>query len=383
MRIFFLSFLLQVALVATAQDRTLTIHQADGTVTSLTASALDSIIFEPAPVVHEYVDLGLPSGTLWATCNVGAATEADPGEYYAWGEVQTKTGYLSDWSDYLWFDSDQKLITKYCADQTYGIYDGILFLQPEDDAASVLWGAEWKTPTYEEFMELSNRATWTYEQRTTSDGKTIQGAKVTGPNNNSIFLPAAGYFAARQLYLLSGLGLYWCADLSNANAAFASYWGFTPQGGSKPAINQEWGLTSRAIGQPVRPVRKALRTLPANPKNVLNIHQTSGSVVTYAFSEHPVLTYSGTVLVITTNQVKVEYPVADIVKLDFGGQSSDIETVSVRASQGDLRIFNLKGQLLHTVPADAEKGTADIFDKLPAGVYVVKNGSETSKIQKL
>ena len=86
---------------------------------------------------HEYVDLGLPSGTLWATCNVGAETPESIGSYFAWGETSTKADY--DWSTYKYCNGSENTLTKYCNDANYG-YNGysdeLVVLQPEDDAAT-------------------------------------------------------------------------------------------------------------------------------------------------------------------------------------------------------------------------------------------------------
>ena len=87
---------------------------------------------------REYVDLGLPSGTMWATCNIGANYPEDYGDYYAWGETETKSNY--DWSTYKWCKGSEDTLTKYCTDNDYGTVDNKTVLDPEDDAAHVKWG---------------------------------------------------------------------------------------------------------------------------------------------------------------------------------------------------------------------------------------------------
>jgi len=103
---------------------------------------------------HEYVDLGLPSGTLWATCNVGATTPEGYGDYFAWGETTPKETY--NWMTYKWGSGNEsdgwlyRELTKYCSDSTYGLYgfhDNLTELLPEDDAATANWGNGWRTPT--------------------------------------------------------------------------------------------------------------------------------------------------------------------------------------------------------------------------------------------
>ena len=101
---------------------------------------------------HEYVDLGLPSGTLWATCNVGADTPESYGDYFAWGETEPKTTY--DWSTYKYCVGEYDRLTKYCSDTTYGyngFTDNLYVLQLSDDAASVNWGEGWRMVSEEAF----------------------------------------------------------------------------------------------------------------------------------------------------------------------------------------------------------------------------------------
>jgi hypothetical protein len=139
---------------------------------------------------HGYVDLGLPSGTLWATCNVGADTPEGYGDYFAWGETTSKSSY--EWNTYLYYNGEG--ITKYSES------DGLTTLLPEDDAATANWGPDWRIPTYEEWRELSNNTTVTW---TTKNG--VEGRLFTASNGNSLFLPTAGgRFTS---------GFYWSSSL--------------------------------------------------------------------------------------------------------------------------------------------------------------------------
>ncbi|MBQ5926152.1 MAG: fimbrillin family protein [Paludibacteraceae bacterium] len=148
---------------------------------------------------HEWVDLGLPSGLKWATCNVGATTPEGCGDYFAWGEVEPKTTY--NWITYKYCVDDEDNLTKYSINSTYGDYgkDGFIdnktILDPEDDAATVNWGGAWRMPTTAEQQELIDNCTWDW---TTQNG--VEGHKVTGPNGNSIFLPLTGYMFEGTLY---------------------------------------------------------------------------------------------------------------------------------------------------------------------------------------
>ena len=130
---------------------------------------------------HIYVDLGLPSGLKWATCNIGADKPEDYGDYFAWGETETKSTYTVDNSATYGLSISQL--------QSQGIINVDNNLTPSHDAAAVNWGGSWRMPTKTEQEELINNCTWTWP---TQNG--VYGCKVTGPNGNSIFLPAAGCY---------------------------------------------------------------------------------------------------------------------------------------------------------------------------------------------
>jgi hypothetical protein len=134
---------------------------------------------------YEFVDLGLPSGLLWATKNIGAATPEDYGYYFAWGETDIKESYY--WGTYRYCNGSPVTLTKYCNSYEYGQVDNKNTLDEEDDAAIQNWGKPWRTPTLSETQELINNCSWNY---TSKNG--IYGYTVTGPNGNSFFLPAAG-----------------------------------------------------------------------------------------------------------------------------------------------------------------------------------------------
>ena len=164
------------------------------------------------PNGHEYVDLGLPSGALWATCNVGATTALELGDFYAWGETETKDVY--SWATYKWCDGDdvsttnQSLI-KYCDRGALGRLDGKISLEIEDDVAHVKWGGDWHIPTREEFQELIDYCTFDYDWL--NEEQTIEGFKITGRNGNSIIMPAAGY--RNDATYKSDQFFYWSATL--------------------------------------------------------------------------------------------------------------------------------------------------------------------------
>ena len=135
---------------------------------------------------HEYVDLGLPSGLKWATCNVGATTPEEYGNYYAWGETISKTEYTKE----------------NCV--TYGVDIDSISDNADYDAARANWGSTWRLPTDPELFELQDNCIWRW---TTQNG--VVGMKVIGPNGNSIFFPAAGYCDSTSKRSVGFAGYYW------------------------------------------------------------------------------------------------------------------------------------------------------------------------------
>ena len=134
---------------------------------------------------HEYVDLGLPSGTLWATCNVGASKPEEFGDYFAWGEIEPRASYDDN---YKW-NKDGRY-TKYCASSDWGNVDNQLELLPEDDAATANWGSDWCTPSKDQFNELI-KSDYTTIAQATQNG--VDGWKITSKKNGkTLFFPTAG-----------------------------------------------------------------------------------------------------------------------------------------------------------------------------------------------
>ncbi len=192
----------------------------------------------------EYVDLGLPSGTLWATCNVGASSPEEYGDYFAWGETEPKDYY--EWSTYKWCNGSETTMTKYCTKSSYG-YNGFVDnkteLDSEDDAAYVNWGPSWRMPTTEQQQELINNCSSVW---TTQNG--VNGRLFTGPNGNSLFLPAAGYCWNESLYGVGSHGDYWSRTLFSSYPGLAYYLSFS-------SGDVRWSYYYRGSGHAVRAVR--------------------------------------------------------------------------------------------------------------------------------
>ena len=158
---------------------------------------------------YAYVNLGLPSGLLWATCNVGADTPEGYGDYFAWGETRPKDGY--DWDNYVYCDDVYSQLIKYCNNSNYGyngFTDNLTTLLPDDDAATVTWGNGWLLPTKEEWEELHENTTHTWY---TLNG--VNGYLFTAANGNSLFLPAAGSQLGDNFIGEGNGGFYWSSSL--------------------------------------------------------------------------------------------------------------------------------------------------------------------------
>ncbi len=163
------------------------------------------------------VDLGLPSGLLWAECNLGASSSEEYGNYYAWGETSPKSSY--SWSNYKWCNGSETSLTKYNTLSANGTVDNKTVLDPEDDAATVALGDGWYTPTYADFSELCNTSncTWSF---TTQKG--VSGCLFTSVNNgNTLFLPLAGGYQATTLF--TGFGYYWTSVMSSSQPQYAAF----------------------------------------------------------------------------------------------------------------------------------------------------------------
>ena len=192
-------------------------------------------------IKNEAVDLGLPSGIKWATCNVGATKPEEYGGYYAWGETEEKEDY--SWETYKWCNGSYDSMTKYCTSSSSCTVDYKTVLDPEDDVAHVKWGGSWRMPTEAEQDELRNNCTWTW---TTQNG--VYGYKVTSKTNgNSIFFPAAGYRRGTKLNDSGSGGDYWSCSLYGGYSCYAYDMGFY-------SGNYVWYYGYRYYGFSVRPV---------------------------------------------------------------------------------------------------------------------------------
>ncbi|MBQ0156058.1 MAG: hypothetical protein KBT22_05730 [Bacteroidales bacterium] len=176
---------------------------------------------------HEYVDLGLPSGTLWATCNVGASTPEEFGDYYSLGEPYTKAAYSV-------VRKDPVLVNKVLAD--------------ECDAAYVMWGNGWCTPTKAIYDELIKQC-----KKETTEINGVKGCLFTGPNGNTMFLPFSGYRSQYNLVSGGELGYYWT---SSVESIYSYYFLYMSETTSLNVSTRQSPHPDEGFGLPIRPIKK-------------------------------------------------------------------------------------------------------------------------------
>ena len=192
---------------------------------------------------HTYVDLGLPSGTLWATCNLGANLPEEYGDYFAWGETQPKDNF--SWTNYQYCMGSFNTLTKYCNNPDIGyngFTDDLTTLEPSDDAATANWGDDWRMPTDEEWQELYQNTTVTW---TTRNG--VNGRLFTASNGNSIFLPASGYRNESTPEATGIIGDYWTSSLDTDYPSGALSFFFNSSNYYISFCNRLYGRNVRAV----------------------------------------------------------------------------------------------------------------------------------------
>ena len=209
---------------------------------------------------HEWVDLGLPSGILWATCNVGASQPEEYGDYYAWGDTEPNYTSLDPmtwksgkeegftWTSYKFrISGDSSAATpvqlsKYNTSDTYGQIDNLTSLELTDDAARANWGGSWRMPTIDEWAELMDNCTWT---EVTHNG--VLGRLVTGSNANSIFIPAAGGMGSAKFLSPGKSVYYWSSSLYTRIPYNAWYFTFSEYGLHRGHQQRYYGFSVRPV----------------------------------------------------------------------------------------------------------------------------------------
>lgn len=200
------------------------------------------------PTEAEAIDLGLPSGTLWAPYNIGAERPQDVGNYFAWGET---TGYnegktIFNDKTYKWCQGTFTSLTKYNTDPKNGDVDNLTELELADDAAYVCWGSNWITPTNDQLKELVDPKNTTCSH--TTMGKTAGMMIISNTNSNMLFIPFAGTYLDGDCYDLGEGGYYWSRDLSSYNTISAFSASGSEDGWCQDSWANRWsGLSVRAV----------------------------------------------------------------------------------------------------------------------------------------
>ena len=281
---------------------------------------------------HDYIDLGLPSGTLWATYNVGATKPTEFGDYFAWGETEPKEVY--DWNTYKYAKAsftDNFLekwqldtLTKYNTGKEYpGTIDDFTTLLPEDDAATANWGGEWRMPTNEELKELTENCEFNW---TEING--VSGTKFTAKNGNFVFFPAAGYRYNSRISNTVGInGVYWSSslfeeeddDAYNLMLSTRSGYSFAP-------IERHNGLSVRPV------VNKNVTGYSTISSQALQVYVANGTI--YVVDAQP---------------------------------------------NAKIQVFEMNGKIVASGTTDAN-GSEEIKQSVSKGVYVVTDGNQSTKV---
>lgn len=282
---------LLIALQASAQGWR--VYKSDNTKVDFPYEKMNSLVVYEASE-HTAVDLGLPSGTKWATCNVGASSPEENGDYYAWGETVTKSVY--DWSTYAPGGStlssenacgtSADLIYQQCGGKNADV-SGTKY-----DVAFVKWGSKWKTPTNAQHRELVDNCTWTW---TTLNG--VNGYNIVGPNGNGIFLPATGYRYSTISASVGSFGLYWSSTISEFNFDCTYSLSFSPEG------HFAFVCYDRVRGGSIRPIL-GVETIPVTTYD-LTISATGNGYVSYSGNSFRKSTYTYTVNSGTSHNITI------------------------------------------------------------------------------
>lgn len=201
--------------------------------------AIDRVDYNKRP--YEYVDLGLPSGTLWSTKNLGASSPEDYGDYYAWGELAPKSAYTVE--NYRFYDENSETPTRIFS--KYNYTDAKIILDPEDDAANVIIGNDWNIPTYPQFEELIDYDNTSWDCDAVLNG--VSGCLFTSKiNGNTLFVPYAGGINRYGSFGQGENFLLWGNQLEYDDCAIALV------NGESPYIQDDG--TFRYFGYSIRPV---------------------------------------------------------------------------------------------------------------------------------
>ena len=274
------------------------------------------------------IDLGLPSGTKWACCNVGATTPEGYGGYYAWGETEEKDYY--DWSTYIHCDGSVET----CHDL------GTDIAGTQYDVAHVKWGGSWVMPSHDQQVELLDNCS---SEWTTVNG--VKGRIFTGSNGGSVFLPAAGIHRSDNLTNVSSHGCYWSSTLFWVSKYYAHEFRFV----SDTVICNHGSY--RYVGQSVRPV-----VVPVPPVPHLTLSESEVYLKVWHGTSVEVISGSGSYTVESSDEYVASVYVEDNFIWIWGEYEGEAtitvtdtqtgETVTIEVYVYDAPSFSLSEEFL-------------------------------------
>lgn len=210
-------------------------------------------------VDYEVVDLGLPTGNLWATCNIGADSPEKSGSFFAWGEIKEKQDY--EWATYAWANGDRLSINKYCTNPSFSFDESIIDKKTElelaDDAANAILGSEWFIPTTSDFQELLTSRNCTAKWcKLNGIGGYLFTSVRKGHEGNSIFIPLSGMIDGKSTRFENTYGWYWCNSLryDSLNKSYTTTEGSVLCLEHTQLENKTINSRQRSVGLPIRPV---------------------------------------------------------------------------------------------------------------------------------
>lgn len=279
------------------------------------------------------IDLGLPSGVLWGSCNVGASHPWEYGDYFAWGETSPKTSYA--WNGYFYWAGSGNRVKKYVLDADFGTVDNLSTLDENDDVASTALGEKFRMPTSQDFSELQRYGKWTWTQM-----EGVWGYEVKSTiNGKTIFLPAAGLMNGMNLASSGRFGYYWSASLNGKM--------------SNEGVNLTFGSTeysisgmTRYFGCPVRPVfgdryEGIIVTSIILDPTVLEL--AVGQTATVACSVYPVNATNPKVTWTSSNPKVASVTSDGVIKGVSVGEATIIATTVQGGLTASCEVFVVKG----------------------------------------
>lgn len=251
--------------IETAQDAKCSTVQTQQTKTNITTQKPTTYVVNKNAI--QAVDLGL--SVKWASCNLGATKPYEYGYYYAWGETTPKGKYT--WDTYQYCKGTEVSLTKYNSLAAYGKIDRKTVLEFSDDAVSTNLGSSWRIPTEREFSELLNNCIWKWTTINGVHGYTVTSRK-QGYTNNSIFIPAAGYYDGTNFSNAeSSYGNYWSSIVDKSAPNSVSYLAFHSSGMNLQKCGRQYGLSIRPVcSSNGQNNAKEVKTIQSSTTNISN-----------------------------------------------------------------------------------------------------------------